>query len=412
MKNKNANQLFWSTFIKTNWEIKFAHLKQTQLPILQINADIIFQWLVKYSDHCRKTKSNVGLKFFIDGESQYQNEVLQALPEKSDKSLVGYNKRMSRLFPDYCLVCDELIQVSGPQWKTLGEFVNELYNYVGIPNRPAEIGLYLGNYKKTPFGVHVDGCGVLSIPVVGTKKFRIWKPSYVKKNPDLEMAFDYQHHLKSSSLITAKPGDLVYWPSSAWHIAESDGSFSATWSLGLWVDQPFSEILLQTTESVLLEKIDSIKNRKYIAQKKKNSFGQVEKLPDLLSKSVNQLKSITANELSDAFMKHWLRVQSKNGFKSALIPDLKLKLSSHDLIRGDDKNPLPWAQLKSGKLCVANHGELIEMHKSQKNLAFVKLLNSGKSFQISIALKNHPQRKEIFKILTALYQSHQITKTA
>ena len=105
-------------------------------------------------------------------------------------------------------------------------------------------------------------------------------------------------------------------------------------------------------------------------------------------------------------------MQSKNGFKSALKPDQKLKLSPSDLVRGDQIHPLPWAKLKSGQLCVGNHGELFELPYSKKNLAFIKLLNSGKSFKISLTLTNYPQKKEIFKILNKLHQSHQISRTA
>ena len=311
------------------------------------------------------------------------------------------------------MVCDELIQVSGPHWKTLGEFVKGLYQHVGIPNRPAEIGLYLGNYKKTPFGVHVDGCGVFSIPVVGTKKFRLWKSSYVDKNPDLKMAFDYKKYLKNSTLITAKTGDMTYWPSSAWHIAESDGSFSATWSLGLWVDQPLSEILLQNIEPLLLKKTNLDNNKKFISFSRNQSVnGQIKKLPSTLSKSLEKLKSISTAELNDSFMKYWLQVQSKNGFKSKLQTNLKLKLKPTDLVRGDEKNPIYWTVLKSGQLCIASHGELTLLPRSKNNLIFLKLLNSGKTFQVSLLINNHPQKKDIFKFLQRLYQLHQITKTA
>ncbi len=48
---------------------------------------------------------------------------------------------------------------------------------------------------------------------------------------------------------------MTYWPSSAWHIAESNGSFSATWSLGVWVDQPHKEIFSESLKDLLEKKL-------------------------------------------------------------------------------------------------------------------------------------------------------------
>ena len=247
----SLDEKFWASFVQKNWEKKPCLIKDFSAGISAIDSAEIFSWLVKYSEYCRKVKKADGLKFYIDGESQYQNEVLQALPVQSDKSLRGYHERMNRIFPDYCLVCDELIQVSHSKQIELKKLVYNLYRRVGLPNRNAEIGLYLGNYKKTPFGVHVDGCGVFSFPIEGIKKFRLWTGAYVQKNPELEMSFDYKKHLKKSTLLTAKKGDMTYWPSQSWHIAESSGEFSATWSLGVWVDQPYLEVLQQTLRPLL-----------------------------------------------------------------------------------------------------------------------------------------------------------------
>ncbi len=404
-KNDNDlfNQTFWNSFVENTWEKKSVVLKNTRLPLFEIDAKIIFQWLVQYSDICRKNKKAVGLKFYIDGESQYEHEVLQALPLKSDKSLLGYHYRISQLFSDYCLVCDELIQVSGSKWNLLSDFMSGLYQRVGIPNRQTEIGLYLGNYKKTPFGVHVDGCGVFSIPVVGEKKFRIWKPSYVKKNPDLEMAFEYQRHLKQSTVLTAKPQDLTYWPSSAWHIAESSGSFSATWSLGVWVDQPYSEVITEILKPLIFNKIKKHSNEKFVfADNRPHRGGEVKKLPTLVKNSVEQLGSISKAELYDLFMKDWLHLESKNGFTRPARPHLQQKLKRSDLIRLDKKNSLLWTQLTAGSLCVASHGELFMLSKS--NLSLLKTINSGNSFEVASVLRSGKSNSSTRKVLERLYQ--------
>ncbi|MFZ3231503.1 MAG: cupin domain-containing protein [Pseudobdellovibrio sp.] len=404
------DKTFWSQFVKKTWQKKPAIYKNVTASILEIDADQVFKWLVGYSDYCRKTKTSEGLKFFINGESQYQSELLQVLPIKKDKSLLGYHQRMQKLFTDYCLVCDELIQVSQDRWSVLSDFTQGLYQFVGIPNRQSEIGLYLGNYKKTPFGVHVDGCGVFSIPIVGEKRFRIWEPAYVKKNPDLQLAFDYQSYLKESTLFKLNPGDISYWPSTSWHIAESDGSFSATWSLGIWVDQPYIEILMQTIQPLLNEKLLADADEKYIKFKKtKNANGLVETIPGIFKRSVNQIKSLSLNELNDLFMKQWLVLQSKNGFKSAIKPNTKLVLRRQDLDKCKLQNPIIWAKLHDNNLCLASHGKLMYLPNTISNIEFIKSLNTENIINSALFKKNK-HCTEIFKILQNLFQSGQLLK--
>lgn len=195
------------------------------------------------------------MKFFIDGHAQYHEEILELLPVSKDKSLLGYHRRMHELFEDYCLVCDELVQVAGLQWSLLGDFAMGLYRHVGFPVKFAEIGLYLGNYRTTPFGVHVDGCGVLSFPVEGEKHFRVWSPQIVAKNPRLKRSHEFRSFQKHSQLLVAKPGDMAYWPSAYWHIAESNGLFNATWSLGIWLDQPLSGLVPKRRHLILPKRL-------------------------------------------------------------------------------------------------------------------------------------------------------------
>ena len=114
---------------------------------------------------------------------------------------------MEKYFSDYCLVCDELLQANQKNWKKLQEFTDTLFTHVGFPNQFVEMGLYLGNYRQTPFGVHVDGCGVFSFPVIGKKTFRLWKSEFGKQHPELDRAHDYSA-LKKNSQILIGHGEL------------------------------------------------------------------------------------------------------------------------------------------------------------------------------------------------------------
>lgn len=357
----------------------------------------IFDLLVLYSDRCRKLNNPEGFKFYIHGFKAEEEDVLQVLPVKKDKSLLGYHARMKALFSDYCLVCDELLKVNLKKQDLLTEFTDELYRHVGFPNRFSEMGLYLGNYRKTPFGVHVDSCGVFSFPVVGLKRFRLWTPDFVKKNPGLDRAFKYDKYKKNSQLLEVGPGDMTYWPSSAWHIAESDGSFSATWSLGVWVDQPHKEMFAQPLNDLLGSKLGSAGATVTTPFKSLHgATGEVTELPEAYLKSIDSLKNLTALELQETFLKSWMKHISLQGFKTIPRVDFKLSAKSRIQLRSD-RSLILWQQALTSKdkFFFSFGGVLVESSKSSGLLKLVKALNAGEFCSVNSFLKGESLKRDL-----------------
>lgn len=386
---KLNDQTFWKSFAKTYWEKKPLLVKNFASPVADIKESQIFSMLVEYSDHCRKTKSAEGFKFYIDGQIQYDDETLQLLPEKKDKTLQGYNKRMEEIFEDYCLVCDELLQVSQESSKKLKSFTENLFSHVGFPNRFSELGLYLGNYRQTPFGVHVDGCGVFSFPVSGQKTFRLWSPEFARKNPSLDRAHEYSKFKKNSETMVASVGDMTYWPSSAWHIAESDGSFNATWSLGVWVDRSHQENIEAALKPLIKTKLAKNGTETMILQSLTKT-NQATTLPSNYLKSVTSLKNITANEWHDTLLKSWLELSSKDGFKN--FPQIKSQpqVTLKSKIKLNSAQTIFWSDLKSeSKTVYAFQGQLIEDKSSLSLVKLIKDLNAGKICPVSDYIKNN-----------------------
>lgn len=390
----SAQNKFWDNFAKKSWERNPLLVKNFKSSIVEIDEYEIFKMLVDYSNKCRKLKSSDGFKLYIEGQMLHPAEVLQFLPVKSDKNLTGYHKRMEKYFPDYCLVCDELLQASQESWEKLQKFTGTLFSHVGFPNRFVEMGLYLGNYRKTPFGVHVDGCGVFSFPVVGHKTFRLWKPSFAKNNPALDRAMNYDRFKKASTTMKASHGDMAYWPSSAWHIAESDGSFNATWSLGVWVDRAHTDNAELALKPLLKTKQGASGGEKVIKSVSIQNNGEVNTLPENYLNSISAIKNISESELYDTFMHAWLKLASKQGFKTTHSSNLKLNLTSQ--IQLPKSKPILWAQLKTKPVNVyAFEGNTLEIPVSKNFHKLVKDLNSGKTCKLSDYLTGTKKSQEL-----------------
>ncbi len=403
VKTITLDQNFWSNFAKKYWEQKPLVLKKVKSALLEIDDSQIFNLLVLYSDRCRKLKNAEGFKFYISGLKASDGDILQILPVRKDKTLLGYHARMTMMFSDYCLVCDELLKSSADQQNILTDFTNKLYRQVGFPNRFSEMGLYLGNYRKTPFGVHIDHCGVFSFPVVGQKKFRLWTSDFVRKNPKLDRTFNYEKYKKNSEVLIAQPGDLAYWPSSAWHIAESDGTFSVTWSLGVWVDQPHQKTFSDTLGALLGQKMGVIGNTTTTVFKNLHEpSGQVKQLPKAYIESIKLLQSLSSTQLHDAFLKSWMLHISSQGFKNIAQSDLKLEFKTQIRLRSQLAKVL-WQEslTEKNKIYFCFGGVLIESKKTGDLFRLMNNINAGQICLISDYLKGATKNQNL-KLLQLL----------
>lgn len=397
------DQKFWQNFAKNFWEKKPLVLKNVKSALLEMTGDEIFELLVLYANRCRKLKDPTGFKFYIDGFKADADDVLQVLPEKKDKSLEGYHDRMKVLFADYCLVCDELLQVNLKKQHLLTEFTDELYRHVGFPNRFSEMGLYLGNYRQTPFGVHVDSCGVFSFPVAGKKRFRLWTPAFAKKHPELDRAFSYEKLKKNSTVLEAHPGDMTYWPSSAWHIAESDGSFNATWSLGVWVDQPLKNLFSESIKGLLDHKLgprgEAVTTKFKTLHK---STGEVKDLPQDYQEALAILRRLTPQELEESLLSSWMQHISTQGFKTVSGAEKKISAKTPLQLRSSS-SPILWRKSKTQKKLVhfSFGGVTVQSTDTKGFLSLIQSLNAGETCEIRQYLAGH-QTKPALQVLQTL----------
>ena len=390
---------FWIRFSKKYWEKKSLVLKNIESNLLELDEREVFKLVVSAADQSRRDRTPLGFKFFVNGYRSSEEETLFVLPKKSDRTLIGYNERMERIYQDYCLVCDELLQVNQDKQILLNQFTRQLYRRAGFPNRFTEMGLYLGNYRKTPFGVHIDRCGVFSFPVVGEKRFREWSSSYVKKNPDLERSFRYAKHKSSSTLLQAKPGDMTYWPSTSWHIAESDGRFSATWSLGVWVDRPTRDVIGDQLISLLAQKMGSAVDATTISATEFAGIdGQIFAIPKIFDQAISAFQKLSNAELEDSFREIWMKQIAGHGMKTLAREPGQFKIGTKLRLR-NSASPILWTRLKAKHdrknetfaFCFGKSA--VQTSQSLNLLKLIEALNSGQTCLLKKYLRgtrSHP----------------------
>jgi hypothetical protein len=240
---------FWASFVDDAWERRSARYGAGESAALpQIEADELFEAVRACTDEfVRNGRQRV--RFYVEDGLEVDlvgGKHLDLLPARGDDGFEAYDERLKRLgLGEYGLVVADWHQFDRALWERIVVSLDGLVARVGVSRSRMDTQVFLGTYASTPFGVHVDATSGFHFPVVGSKSMRFWTDEYVSQHPALQRARQYDAFLDASEVVTAPPGEVIYWPSNYWHVAESDGSFSVTWGCGYWLGDGMASMALE-----------------------------------------------------------------------------------------------------------------------------------------------------------------------
>jgi hypothetical protein len=230
---------FWVDFAERYWEREAVLLDGEQTTALpRVSADELLGAVVALVDDFWQG-GRQKVRLYVDDQEidLLAGDYRALLPLARDASFDNYNARVAQEegLRNYALVIADWHQFDRVLWERILAAVQSLAAVVGISHARMDTQIFLGTYKTTPFGVHVDRTSGFHFPVVGKKTMRFWPGAFAEQTPALRGAMQYEPYIGQSTLRTAQPGQALYWPSSQWHVAESDGQFGVTWGFGYWL---------------------------------------------------------------------------------------------------------------------------------------------------------------------------------
>jgi 50S ribosomal protein L16 3-hydroxylase len=223
---------FWRAFTKTYWGRKPTIIR-APFPMPIATPDDVFRGLVAVRRRLGEPRDDLDLS--IEG-SRIVLDLERWLPRGDDASLAGYHARLKRdgAGEQLAMLVNEFQDELGWTFYTrLRQFLHGLYEIAGAPPH-AEVDVFLGNYLRTPLGVHRDEADVFCFVVEGKKQFRLWPKEAFRSSSPRYGPGPYTKYMDGSFCLAGDPGDILYWPSSYWHVAESDGRLGSSLTLGLY----------------------------------------------------------------------------------------------------------------------------------------------------------------------------------
>jgi len=322
-------------------------------------------------------------------------------PHATDGSFEGYHARLAHALrassaAKYALIVNSLHSFSFPLWSQERTFFEGLWRRVGLPLTGAGTTLFHGNYEHTPVGVHKDRSSTFLFGIAGRKRMRFWQ-----KKPWTEPVTtvpDYEPYISASFAVEVKAGDLLYWPSSYYHVGESLGGEPAT-SVNVGIPRTehrsiyeLSALLLDFDDAAASLDIEagmmSLLPRgrlSALAKGARESGGTLSSdLPEALNRVMRTFRTLTEKRTLDRRLRTvTLEHLSAGGFMPVPRPAPRIRLDDENRVVRRAEEPILWAPEDSRSCICASHGHSARvMAPAVEVRRVVEALNSGQPTRV------------------------------
>jgi hypothetical protein len=249
----------------------------------------------------------------------------------------------------------------------------------------AELQLFIGNYKRTPVGVHRDETNVFHFPIIGRKRMRLWGEEIGRIHPDLRGRLTYDEYLNSSVVAEAEPGGMFYLPSSFWHIGEGDGEYTVSLKLALYSFSDLTVPLATQLPALLVQQGTETGPAKATLPFNLSQLQRIaEETPPPLTLAANAIRQQMSE---DAIALYWMKICSGYGFLYPPQPQVEQELEKCDRIKARSQNPTVFRRLSDGRIVVACGGHLI-IETDPVCITLLELIRDGEEHEVEALVQD------------------------
>jgi hypothetical protein len=290
------------------------------------------------------------------------------LPLETERAMGPYLARLTAEVGDDIGMTRYALQLgSDALWREITRLLFDLFARFGIPLGGMSATGFFGNYRRSLGGVHKDGGHVVTVVVHGKKRMLLWPYDELRHHAGEEIA---DGELKSYSLevplsdvrataivIDAAPGDVMYWPPSYWHCAESDGEPTATITFGSYpssVARPAGPFEMAARAAERAFEASSFAGFQPFASVNVDHARAANDAADQLLELTARL--LASDEVHDEFLR-W-----RSSFGMIPYPEIigNLEVDPDDTIEIDLPCRLLHRERKNGQLAIAAGGHVLE----------------------------------------------------
>ncbi|WP_434348626.1 JmjC domain-containing protein [Myxococcus virescens] len=387
-----ATRFDWDTFVRRYWNQRPVLFKGTQASPFTVGDvfDASAGATQRYLSRSYAPTSRPDVTFTVDRLRKLRSR--EWLPRASDGSLDGYDARIASQLGErrYALIIATLHASGFRLWSRQRAFFSGLWQRVGMPVTGAITTLFHGTYEHSPVGVHLDRFTTFLFALRGRKRMRFWRKRPWRE--DVSTILDYQPYLASSFVAEVEPGDILYWPSTYYHVGESaDSGVASSVNVGIPITEhraiySVDDLLRGMLDETSLADQEWKQTRLSRVSASPLARGALTKsgvlateLPRALTEAVSAFRDVShPKEARRHIQATWLKRLTSGGFEPVPPPTRERPLRDSHHVRVDPSFPvLVERDGPTRWICSANGHALRGVGGGRAVEIFFRKLNSG-----------------------------------
>lgn len=242
---------FWPRFRETHWNPRRPTVLKNPFVEFPFSETVLLRAMQNFQKGLAAGDERLRCMVDIDGKQAPHRKALRTFlggPADTFEEMEARNPKGRSLG----LMVNDLQAIDPAIWHSVCAFLRDAHPHVDFPVARTVLDLFYGNYAASFLGLHKDTQEIFAFVVRGEKTLLAWPFDYfTSRVPGLDVGarlfqtrlpVDYRKYRKDALVLKANAGDVIYWPSDYWHIAEGvPGDFSGMLSLGLFLPQMVSE---------------------------------------------------------------------------------------------------------------------------------------------------------------------------
>ncbi len=238
------SESFWKGFVDSFWEKQPTTFSYPAAQPLMTEAEALRIYLALAVKLRRGQGADIA--FYIES-GMLSTDIGQYLPIAADRSLEEYRQRVLKRTAGrpFALITNAVRAESPAHRQRLRAFTRGLLALVGKNVGRVGADIFLSNTPKTAFGVHRDSASNFSYIVSGKKRMLVWPREVFANRADQRCdgpnsnifldGIDYDAYRDRATVLEGSAGEMLYWPSSYWHVAESSAEPSLVFNVPIYL---------------------------------------------------------------------------------------------------------------------------------------------------------------------------------
>lgn len=402
----------WDRFVEHYWDRQPVLYRNVATPPFAEEEVFATAAAACQADEAALLPSHI--QFVVDKRQELS--VSQRLPLASDKNFASYAQRVKELVSDrrYALMVNGFHSFGFDMWARQRDFYQPLWQRIGLPLTTAITTLFHGDYEHSPVGVHRDRFTTFMYVLSGTKRMRMWPEQ--PWDHDATTVVDYDEFRPGSMAAEVGPGQLLYWPSTYFHVGETVSDVPATSvNVGVPIENhqaryELTELFVDATADTLIDATDQVRRAlpavdEAVMAPGPDQHGMLSSVPDLLPSARRRFEQQVAELAAGARPKAMsLARYTAAGF--TMVPPQRTAEPPTDdqTVRHDSRFPILWADSGGRRWYGANGHSVATNVSTDTHEAVIGPLLSGQPRRVGdlLSLLGDEERDHARELLAAL----------